>query len=225
MSSDQPARDAFHWLGFGMAAVDALREAAPIEASEGNVQIRRAGGGGSGSGGRAAGLVWRIICLVRRSSGSTSVRPWKICSAASEARLWLAYDRDQAVGLSGLVRDYEEGCAILQDEDTIELEPAFVKAGWRREGGGEGAAQPLPSSRLSRRIKRVGVDSIGERLGGPVLEQRSAFRAGVLLAGQVGRRPRVDCHLPCWGLTVETTGKSIPLQYRLQHLDLDERIF
>ena len=211
MSSDQPALDAFHWLGFGMAAVDALREAAPIEASKGNVQIRRAGVGDQ------AAVDELLGGLQDHMSGPPIF--WKHEREAVEdllsgerGSLWLAYDRDQAVGLSGLVRDYEEGCAILQDEKTIEVEPAFVKAGWRGRGVGRALLNRCLEQAQQEDYSRVGVDFESANVWAVRFWTRWFEPVCYSLVRWV-KRARVDCHTPIWGFTEETPGKSIPQQY------------
>ncbi len=164
MGSDQPAREAFHWLGFGIAAVDALREAAPVEALEASFQIRQAEPGDKT-------VVDELLAGLEEHMSAPPIF-WKHepenvedLLSGEGGSLWLAFDRDQAVGLSGLMRGYEEGCAILQDEKTIELEPAFVKAGWRGKGVGTALLNRCLEQAQQQGFWRVGVDFESANVG------------------------------------------------------------
>ena len=138
MSHDRLAWDAWYWLGFGMTNVDGLRPLDPLPDVNPGVQIRRAGASDSGVVGEL------LDGLLAHMAGPAAfyrhvMEDPQVQLSDPQKRFWLALLDGQAVGLMGLQSNYSDACLILQDDATIQLEPAYV----RPEARGRGVALAL----------------------------------------------------------------------------------
>lgn len=135
LGHDRQGIEGWHWLGFGLAAIDALRDLTPVEGAGATAQLRQAGAED------AAAAVPLFRGLERHLAGAPAFwihklqEPREWLSRPGRA-LWLAYDQGMAVGCLGAGPDYEGGCQVLQDEGTVSVELAFTHEAARGRGIG-----------------------------------------------------------------------------------------
>jgi GNAT superfamily N-acetyltransferase len=144
LENDPPGRDAWHWLGFGMAAVDGVRDLEPVPASLARYDFRRA---------TLDDLPQATNfdeALSRHLSAPPTFWPhenkdysgWLMNPVNA---IWLAYPVDQkhaqgqALGFIALEPDYQGACQITQDQKTISITGAFTC----EEARGNGVATAL----------------------------------------------------------------------------------
>ncbi len=137
-SDDREAVEAWGWLGFGMVAVDGLRGLETIGPGPSEVEIRLAGEVED-----VFALGKLLESLSRYMAGPPIFFPHEIDDpeallAKPGYQIWLAFEKGEAVGCLGMDPAYSEGCVILQDDKTIQVEPAFIEQPSR--GRGIGAA-------------------------------------------------------------------------------------
>lgn len=125
MAHDQAAWQGWYWLGFGMTNVDGLRRLEAIPQAETSLKIRQATQEDSP-------LVAKMLeGLLRHLAGPAAfyrhtMQPASEQLASPDQRFWIASSGGEPAGLMGLYTHYEGACRILQDKDTIQLEPAYV---------------------------------------------------------------------------------------------------
>jgi GNAT superfamily N-acetyltransferase len=143
LENDPQGRDAWHWLGFGLAAVDGVRDLEPVHSAPTGYALRRA---------TLDDLPLAAAfdqALSQHLAAAPTFWPhenkdygnWLMDSANA---FWLASPVDQghhedAVGFIALEPGYQEGCQVIQDEKTISISGAFT----RQETRGEGVATAL----------------------------------------------------------------------------------
>jgi GNAT superfamily N-acetyltransferase len=145
LENDPQGRDAWHWLGFGMAAVDGMRDLQPVQAGSTGFEFRRA----TLADVREANLFDKA--LARHLAAPPTFWPHENREYAewlnnSANALWLAYpggnlgrltngnDLEEAVGCMALEPGYRGGCQVTQDEKTISITGAFTREGTRGAG-------------------------------------------------------------------------------------------
>lgn len=139
LAHDPEAITGWHWLGFGLLAVDAVRELSPLDGAEQGVDIRRAGVDD-------LALVLPLIEALRRHVASAPVfwasdprhdyRGWL---ESPQNALWLAVADGQAVGGMGVTPANPQACTIIRDPGTCSIVNAYV----REEARGQGIATAL----------------------------------------------------------------------------------
>ena len=145
LENDPQGRDAWHWLGFGMAAVDGLRDLQPVQAVSAGFELLRA-----------------TLADVRQATSFDEAlarhlaappifwphenREYAEWLSNSANALWLAYpagspDRtgkvhagEEVAGCMALEPGYQGGCQVVQDEQTISITGAFTQEGTRGNG-------------------------------------------------------------------------------------------
>jgi len=149
LENDLEGRDAWHWLGFGMAAVDGLRGMDPVQDSSAEFELRQA--------------TLDDICQANSFDQALQrhlAAPPTFWPHESEDRtewlknpvhaLWLAYPKGkalgggEAVGCMALEPGNQGGCQIVRDEKTIYISSAFT----REETRGTGVATALLNGSL-----------------------------------------------------------------------------
>lgn len=144
LAHDRPGIAAWHWSGFGLCAVDAVRDLAPIEGGgvpHTPVRVRRAGV-------EDAQQAWELDQALHRymadpptllfddeEEGPDDVRQWL---ADPGNTMWLAEQDGQAVAFMLFGPANEDASTIIADEGTASITGAFTRGSIR--GGGIGKA-------------------------------------------------------------------------------------
>jgi len=139
LAHDGEAIDAWHWLGFGLAAVDAIRDLTPVQGASADVVIRRAGLEDVEEAMTLSHALQRHLAAAPtflhfiERDGSGFHEQWL---ANSDNMLWLAYRGGQAVACMGLEPASPDACYVIRDEKTISITSAFTKESERNTGIG-----------------------------------------------------------------------------------------
>ncbi len=139
LAHDREVIDAWHWLGFGLAAVDAIRDLTPMQGTSADVAIRRAGLADVEQAMTLSHALQRHLAaapIFLRSvekQGRTFHEQWLADSANA---LWLAYRGREVVACIGLEPASSDACYIIRDEKTISITSAFTTEGERSKGIG-----------------------------------------------------------------------------------------
>lgn len=133
---------AWHWLGFGMIAADAVRDLRRAPGGNANVDIRRAG----------PQDLAQVIALSEALEQHLTGAPTFLVATGKRERddyeewlcnparaLWLAFRGAEAVAFIALGPASEEACTIIVDEKTSSISGAFT----REEVRGMGIATAL----------------------------------------------------------------------------------
>jgi GNAT superfamily N-acetyltransferase len=135
LGHDREGIECWQWLGFGLAAVDGVREPEMVEGIPANVQVRQASV-------ENAGEVGELVAGLRRYMAAAPTF-WIHEMEDSEKWLakpghvaWLAYEAGEPVGCMGLEAGHVGGCEVLQDEKTISVENAYTVERIRGNGVG-----------------------------------------------------------------------------------------
>jgi GNAT superfamily N-acetyltransferase len=137
LAHDREAIDAWHWLGFGLISVDAIRDLTPAQGASADVEIRRAGledieqamalSHALGQHLAAAPIFLRSV----GKQGRTFHEQWL---ANSDNALWLAYRGGEIVACMGFEPASPDACYIIRDEKTISITSAFTAESERGNG-------------------------------------------------------------------------------------------
>jgi GNAT superfamily N-acetyltransferase len=138
MADDPQALEAWHWLGFGLINVDAVRSLTPLVGVDLNVEVRQA------SLQDAAELSRLGRALERHEASAPTFWLHELQDfgdALSEPghAAWLAFDGGQVVGFIALEPGDDCECELLQDPGTVNISGAFTIEPAR----GKGAAASL----------------------------------------------------------------------------------
>ena len=133
MVNDREGIEGWQWLGFGLAAVDGVRDLSPVQGSAAKLDIRQAGPQDAG-----------VVTALDRALAQHMAAPPVFWIHDDEDRCawlqqpdnvaWLAYEDQEAVGCLGLELGRAGGCQIVQDEKTAGITIAYVWEGARRRG-------------------------------------------------------------------------------------------
>jgi GNAT superfamily N-acetyltransferase len=135
IANDRSGIEAWEWLGFGFAAVDAVRPPLTIQSFGQGIQIRLAGAED------APQLGELLSGLERHLAGGPvfwlhELEPAEAWLARPVTEVWLAERGGEALGSMTLTPDLTGGCDILQDKKTIHITNAFVNQRHRAQGVG-----------------------------------------------------------------------------------------
>jgi GNAT superfamily N-acetyltransferase len=134
--NDVAALRAWHWMGFGMISVDAIRGLDPIQDHDANVKIRRAGL-------QDIDQVMELhedlrkymkgspIFLITEKRDLNYLEEWL---RNPDKIVWLAYWRGEPVAFMRLGPADNDVCTIIVDEKTTSIYAAFTKEKAREEG-------------------------------------------------------------------------------------------
>lgn len=145
LENDPQGRDTWHWLAFGMAAVDGLRDLQPVQASSAGFELRRATLDDVGEANLFDQALARHLAAppIFWPHENKEYAEWLGNSANA---LWLAYQAgtshragqerpgNEAVGCLALEPGYQGGCQVTQDEKTISITGAYTREGTRGNG-------------------------------------------------------------------------------------------
>jgi GNAT superfamily N-acetyltransferase len=157
LGHDHSGIEAWQWLGFGFAAVDALRPPLSIQSSRQDVHIRQA------CADDAHRLGELLTALERHlSSGPVfwlhDLEPAEAWLSRPVTEVWLAERDGEALGTMTLTPDLTGGCDILQDKHTIHITNAFVKQHARTQGIGLALVNRCLERAVMRGFTRCAVD-------------------------------------------------------------------
>lgn len=133
MTGDRQALEAWHWLGFGLVNVDAVRPLTPLDSDLGPVHVRRAG----------LQDAVELSRLGRLLEGHEAATPtfWVHQLEDFGERLswpgnaaWLALDGEHAVGFIALEPGEDCECALLSDPQTVNIAGAYTLEPARGQG-------------------------------------------------------------------------------------------
>jgi len=139
LAHDREANDAWHWLGFGLTAVDAIRDLTPVQGTSTAVNIRRARLEDIEQAMTPSQALQQHLAAAPTSlpfiekDGRGFHEQWLANSANV---LWLAYRRGEAVACMGRGPSNPSACYIIRDEKTTSITSAFTKEGVRNKGTG-----------------------------------------------------------------------------------------
>jgi GNAT superfamily N-acetyltransferase len=125
LADDRLAIEGWHWLGFGLAAVDSLRGLEAVQQTGDEVRIRRAGIDDFEAAEAFQEALGRhmISPPIFWPHEKKDVRPWL---EKPELALWLAYHGSQAVGFMQIGPANQDACTIIQDEGTASILGAYT---------------------------------------------------------------------------------------------------
>jgi GNAT superfamily N-acetyltransferase len=135
-SNDGEALRAFHWMGFGMAAVDAIRSLETIPTIHKDVDIRLADLQDLEDVLTMDKALWQHIkgtpdfLLSERKERSYYEESIK----ESEKSIWLAYYNDEPMAFMNLGPANDDVCTIIVDQKTTSIYGAFTKENGRGKG-------------------------------------------------------------------------------------------
>jgi GNAT superfamily N-acetyltransferase len=137
LAHGREAMDAWHWLGFGLASVDAIRDLTPLQETIAEVVIRRAGLEDIEEAMALSQALQRhlaaapIFLVPEETLEKESHEQWLVDSAHA---LWLAYRDGEVVACMGLEPSNPKACYIIRDEKTISITSAFTEESERNKG-------------------------------------------------------------------------------------------
>jgi len=134
--NDIDALRAWHWMGFGMIAVDGLRGLEAIPGYDVNANIRRAEMQDLGQVMDLHEALWQYmkgspIFLLTEKRDRNYYEEWL---QDPEKLVWLADLNREPVAFMRLGPADDDVCTIIQDEKTTSIYAAFTKEKIRREG-------------------------------------------------------------------------------------------
>jgi GNAT superfamily N-acetyltransferase len=133
MADDRQALEAWHWLGFGLINVDAVRPLTPLEGVVLDVEVRQAGLQDVAELSRLGRALERHEATAPtfwlhelQDFGGTLSEPGHAA--------WLAFDGGQVVGFIALEPGDDCDCALLRDAHTVNISGAFTIDSARGKG-------------------------------------------------------------------------------------------
>jgi len=137
LPNDFDGIDVWHWLGFGMIAVDALRGLNPAEGSTARIDIRR---GGPEDTNEAMALIDAL--KLHSASAPTFLiqtkqrdrRYYEEWLANPDNALWLAYNGSEALAFMQHGPASTDTCTIIQDQKTTSIIGAYTRENVRCRG-------------------------------------------------------------------------------------------
>lgn len=133
MANDRQGIEGWHWLGFGLVAVDGVRPLQPLEGYAAELELRRANMEDAPTVSAFAHaleqhLLASPVFWLHQLEG---IENWL---KEPKNAVWLAYEGEKVIGCMALITGYEESCRIVQDEGTISIISAFTDQQARSHG-------------------------------------------------------------------------------------------
>jgi len=134
--NDVGALRAWHWMGFGMLSVDAIRGLDPIPGADANVNIRRAGLQDLEQVLELHAGLWQHMkgspaFLLAEKSERSYFEEWL---QNPDKVVWLACLKEEPVAFMRLGPANDDVCKIINDEKTTSIYSAFTSEKIRRAG-------------------------------------------------------------------------------------------
>lgn len=133
MANDREGIEGWQWLGFGLAAVDGVRNLAPLPGGAADLDVRQAGPQDAAEV-AALGQALEQHIAAPPVFWPHDARDYHAWLQLPDCAAWLAYQGDEAVGCLGLELGRAGGCQIVQDEETAGVTIAYVREDARRRG-------------------------------------------------------------------------------------------
>ncbi len=136
-ADDAAASEAWHWLGFGLGAADALRDLSPLNAPELTMPITRAGPADIAQlaaldDGLHRHLMDAPVCLPLAPPGDYAELVADLADPAYA--FWVAWDGDEAAAFMKFGPATDTACTIIVDPGTSSITGAFTRPGLRGRG-------------------------------------------------------------------------------------------
>lgn len=138
-ADDASAIECWQWLGFGMIALDAIRDLRPVNDGDNDIQLRRAGI-------EDIGTVVRLNDSLRRHTEGSPIFLAEETSPDSQFYIerlnsdrnavWLALKNEVAVAFLVIGPASEDACTIIVDDTTASITGAFTMEAERGTGIG-----------------------------------------------------------------------------------------
>lgn len=134
--NDVEALRAWHWMGFGMIAADAIRNLDSIQTHDVDVHIRRADLADLDHVEQLHEALWQYhkgtpIFLLSEKRDRKYYAEWL---QNQDKTIWLACRSDEPVAFMRLGPADEDVCTIIRDDGTTSIYSAFTKETVRRKG-------------------------------------------------------------------------------------------
>lgn len=160
LAYDAYTLETFHWLSFGMMAVDAIKDLTPVESGDAGVEIREA------TVREIPDVVELDRALVQYMASSPiffsqpqrDVSHYEEWLAGPDHHLWLAYRDAEAVGHIELQKWNPDVCVVTQDERSVSIVRAFTKERFRGQGVGTALLNRVLSWAHAAGFERCAVD-------------------------------------------------------------------
>jgi GNAT superfamily N-acetyltransferase len=136
-ANDGRGIDAWHWLGFGMAAADALRNLDPIPVEETGVEIRRASVDDAEQFATLERALQRYLAGAPTFLFDAFDGDHEDCGAVlrdPRRAIWMAYDGAEPTGYVGLGPASDDASTIIRDAKTASISGAFTRESSRGRG-------------------------------------------------------------------------------------------
>jgi hypothetical protein len=150
LAHDEEVIDELFWLGFGMVAVDAIRDLGDAEGPFADVEVRRAG----------VNDLEAVVSLIHEYGRYMAESPTfealvdksdaefqKATLSEPSSVTWLSLHEGEAVACMRIGPSQEDASYVILDEKTASITMAFTKEHLRGRGIGATKDAPLISSR------------------------------------------------------------------------------
>jgi GNAT superfamily N-acetyltransferase len=157
MAHDREGIEGWQWLGFGLAAVDGVKNLMPVSGGSSDVRIRQAGLENTGEIAAFGRALARHMAAppVFWIHDAEDYGDWL---QQPDHAAWLAYEGEEAVGCLGLELGHAGGCEIVQDEKTAGIVIAYSRQNARRRGIGTALLNQALAWAGSRGCQRCAAD-------------------------------------------------------------------
>lgn len=167
-SGDKEVKDTFSWFGFGMTTVDAARDVESIETDDVGIQIVEADVDD-------AETIHKLRVDMDRYTASSPIflpyeeKPdvdyYEKYLQEDSTKCWFAVDGDEPISYI-LLGKSSDGAYVIQDENSININGAFTKDGYRRRGIGTKLLSKAVQWAEEKGYQRITVDFEPENILG-----------------------------------------------------------
>jgi GNAT superfamily N-acetyltransferase len=177
-ANDIEAVRAWHWLGFGMTAVDAVRGLQPIQGGDDRIDVRRAGPQDLEqvmelNDGLRQHVKGSPDFFIAQELSKEYLEQW---IQDPDRVIWLAYVNEEPVAFIRIGPARDDVCTIICDEKTTSIYGAFTKEAMRGKGIGTALLEQAIKSARSTGYERCAVDFEPMNLLGTRFWLRHDFR-------------------------------------------------
>jgi GNAT superfamily N-acetyltransferase len=133
MALDAVTTNAWHWMGFGLVTIDALRDLSPVDVKPSSVKIRMANMGDVGTATTFGELLQKHLTSPP-ISWQNEPHDYAQWLRAPGNVMWLAQAGGKIVGCMGLSTGNPDASLILRDDKTASIVMTFVTDRYRGQG-------------------------------------------------------------------------------------------
>lgn len=137
LADDTQGLEHWHWLGFGLVSVDAVRPLEPIERRLLSARIRKAGPADLESVTRLDDSLVRHISgppIYLRDETWPAPEDYRAWLANDNMAVWIAEEADEAIAFLTIGPVAQDECTIIRDRGTASIITAFTSEERRGEG-------------------------------------------------------------------------------------------